>query len=62
MKFGQEYQQTLASEDFPDHWRESAIQYKHLKKCIKKINRELEAIGLNSETLSHLSECIEQQA
>ena len=56
MKFGQEYQNTLAREDFPQHWRDSAIEYKHLKKCIKKIHRELESLGLDAETLSHLSE------
>jgi hypothetical protein len=56
MKFGQEYQDTLAREDFPQHWRDSAIEYKHLKKCIKKIHRELESLGLDAETLSHLSE------
>lgn len=60
MKFGQEYQKTLATEDFPEHWRESAIQYKNLKKCIKKIHRELQAIGLDAGTLNHLSEWMEQ--
>ena len=59
MKFGQEYQQTLARENFPQHWRDSAIEYKHLKKCIKKIHRELESIGLDAETLSHLSEWVQ---
>ena len=60
MKFGQEYQRVLATENFPDHWRESAIEYKHLKKCIKKIRKELEAIGLDGETLKHLHELVEQ--
>lgn len=59
MKFGQEFQKALAGEEFPDHWRDSAIEYKHLKKCIKKIHRELEAIGLDAGTLSHLSEWME---
>jgi hypothetical protein len=59
MKFGQEYQHTLAREDFPQHWRDSAIEYKHLKKCIKKIHCELESIGLDAETLSHLSEWVQ---
>lgn len=58
MKFGQEYQATLAGEDFPQHWRDSAIEYKDLKKCINKIHRELESIGLDAETLAHLSEWI----
>lgn len=60
MKFGQEYQKALADEDFPQHWLDSAIQYKHLKKCIKKIHQELEAIGLHGDTLRHMSEWIEE--
>ncbi|KAF2481851.1 SPX domain-containing protein [Neohortaea acidophila] len=56
MKFGQEFQKALASTEFPEEWRGSAIDYKHLKKCIKKINTELESIGLDGETLHHLSE------
>lgn len=60
MKFGQEYQKALASEDFPPEWRESAIEYKHLKKCIKQVHRELEALGLDAETLRHMSEWVEQ--
>ena len=60
MKFGQEYQKALASEDFPAHWRESAIEYKHLKKCINKIHKELKAIGLDAETLNHLTGRAEQ--
>ena len=61
MKFGQEYQQALLNEDFPAHWRESAIEYKNLKKCIKKIHNELVALGLDATTLSHLSEWEEVQ-
>lgn len=59
MKFGQEYQKALASEDFPDSWRESAIGYKHLKKCINKIHKELQALGLHTDTLHHLQEWTE---
>ena len=59
MKFGQEYSDTLARENFPQHWRDSAIEYKHLKKCIKKIHRELQSIGLDSNTLSHLTEWVQ---
>ena len=60
MKFGQQYQEALASEDFPKEWRESAIEYKHLKKCIKKIHRELQGLGLHEDTLRHMSEWVEQ--
>ena len=48
MKFGQEYAAALAREDFPQHWLDSAIEYKQLKKCIKKVQRELDSIGLDS--------------
>ncbi|KAK5710548.1 hypothetical protein LTR17_018820 [Elasticomyces elasticus] len=56
MKFGQEYQKVLATEKFPDQWLDSAIDYKHLKKCIKKIHRELHDLGLDAKTISYLSE------
>ena len=60
MKFGQEYQKAIASEDFPQHWQHSAIEYKHLKKCINKIHKELETIGLNADTLQHMNEWVNQ--
>ena len=60
MKFGQEYHNVLATEGFPDHWRESAIEYKDLKKCIKRIRHELLDIGLDSETIGQLSEWVEK--
>ncbi|KAK3698042.1 hypothetical protein LTR37_017158 [Vermiconidia calcicola] len=60
MKFGQEYQKALATEDFPDHWRESAIEYKQLKKCIKKIHHELSAIGLDADTLRQMRDLVDQ--
>jgi E3 ubiquitin-protein ligase BAH len=59
MKFGQEYQQAFAAENFPDEWRESAIQYKQLKKVIKKVHRELSGLGLDAQTIRHLNEWIE---
>ncbi|TKA27091.1 hypothetical protein B0A54_17035 [Friedmanniomyces endolithicus] len=55
MKFNQEYQRVLANEGFPEQWLESAIDYKHLKKCIKKVHRELHGLGLDAKTISHLS-------
>ena len=60
MKFGHEYETVLASEGFPQEWVDSAIQYKHLKKCIKKIHQELESLGLDVKTLQHLSNIVEQ--
>jgi E3 ubiquitin-protein ligase BAH len=59
MKFGQEFETALAAGEFPQHWQDSAIEYKHLKKCINKIRRELKSIGLDAETLAHLSESLQ---
>jgi len=55
MKFGHEFEEALAGEDFPKEWLHSAIDYKHLKKCIKKVNKELAALGLDAETTIQLS-------
>lgn len=62
MKFGQEYQRFFADEVFPDRWRDSAIEYKHLKKCIKKVRGELSSIGLDAETIGQLNEWIDVPA
>lgn len=51
MKFAHEFMQTLESEDFPREWQASAIQYKQLKKCIKRVQKELQALGLSVELL-----------
>lgn len=59
MKFGQEYQHFFATEDFSDEWRDSAIDYKHLKKCIKKVRGELTSIGLDAHTIGQLSEWVD---
>lgn len=56
MKFGQEYAAALAREEFPQHWLDSAIEYKQLKKCIKKVQRELESIGLDAPTIEKLAQ------
>ncbi|KAK5132953.1 hypothetical protein LTR08_008316 [Meristemomyces frigidus] len=55
MKFGHEYEKVLASEGFPQEWLGSAIDYKYLKKCIKKVHLELEELGLDEKTINHLS-------
>lgn len=54
MKFAHEFEETLKREDFPHHWRAAAIPYSQLKKCLKKVQRELENLGLDKETLQHL--------
>ena len=56
MKFGQEYAAALAREEFPQHWLDHAIEYKQLKKCIKKVQRELESIGLDAPTIEKLAQ------
>ena len=60
MKFGQEYAATLASEGFPQQWLDSAIEYKGLKKCIKKVQRELAGIGLDERMVETLAQCMER--
>jgi len=54
MKFAHEYETALISEGFPTHWVKSAIAYRQLKKCIKKVELELSDIGLDASTLRQL--------
>ena len=54
MKFGHEYEAALQQDDYPQHWVESAISYRQLKKCIKKIQRELSMMGLDANTIAAL--------
>lgn len=54
MKFGQDYQAALARGEYPPDWVESAISYKKLKKCIKRVQRELLSLGLDKDTLDAL--------
>lgn len=54
MKFGQDYQAALQRDEFPPDWVESAISYKKLKKCIKRVQKELLSLGLDQETLNAL--------
>ena len=60
MKFAREFQEALRREGFPPHWVESAIPYGQLKKCIKKVQRELADLGLDSVTLSQLNTASEE--
>lgn len=53
MKFGHQYSQLLASEGFPATWVSSAISYRELKKCIKKVQQEMLDLGLDAEALQH---------
>ena len=54
MKFGQEFQAALQREEYPREWVDSAISYKKLKKCIKRVQQELLGLGLDQETLNQL--------
>ncbi|KAF3763728.1 hypothetical protein M406DRAFT_332180 [Cryphonectria parasitica EP155] len=54
MKFAHEFKEVLDREGFPDHWLAAAIPYSQLKKCLKKVQRELEGLGLDRDTLQQL--------
>ncbi|KAI1362364.1 RING-14 protein [Xylaria arbuscula] len=60
MKFAQEFRKALQREAFPRRWVDCAIPYGQLKKCLKKVIKELEEIGLDKETLTHLAAHQEQ--
>ncbi|KAL7276026.1 hypothetical protein RUND412_000995 [Rhizina undulata] len=53
MKFGHSFTQAL-EDDFPAEWQTAAIRYRQLKKCIKKVQRELMDLGLSVEILKSL--------
>ncbi|KAI3319961.1 RING-14 protein [Xylariaceae sp. AK1471] len=55
MKFAQEFRKALQQEDFPQKWKDCAIPYGQLKKCLKKVTKELQEIGLDKETLTQLA-------
>ncbi|KAH6653707.1 SPX domain-containing protein [Truncatella angustata] len=55
MKFAQEFKRSLQQEGFPQKWVDSAIPYGQLKKCLKKVTRELEDLGLDKGTLAQLA-------
>ncbi|KAG4433176.1 hypothetical protein IFR05_011336 [Cadophora sp. M221] len=54
MKFGHEFREALEKEGFPPSWVDTAIPYRELKKLLKKIQGELEELGLDSATLAQL--------
>jgi E3 ubiquitin-protein ligase BAH len=55
MKFAHTFNRTLSSENFPEEWQAAAIQYRQLKKCIKRVQLELLELGLTVETLRTLA-------
>ncbi|PGH16082.1 hypothetical protein AJ80_05297 [Polytolypa hystricis UAMH7299] len=54
MKFAHDYVQILDAENYPEQWVKSAISYRQLKKCIKRVRKELLALGLHPEVLNVL--------
>ncbi|KIW28335.1 uncharacterized protein PV07_08008 [Cladophialophora immunda] len=54
MKFGQDFEAALARGEYPTDWVNSAISYKKLKKCIKRVQQELLSLGLDKDTLDAL--------
>ena len=61
MKFAHEFEKVLQSGDFPPTWVQSAISYVRLKKCIRKVQQELEDLGLDVQTLDELLKSIEMR-
>ncbi|WRT68719.1 uncharacterized protein IL334_005699 [Kwoniella shivajii] len=54
MKYGKEFQQILEGSSFPPEWKESAIEYRQLKKLIKNVVDELTSMGLSHDVLHKL--------
>lgn len=54
MKFARDYKEALLRDQYPSQWVESAISYKKLKKCIKRVQEELSSLGLDNATLERL--------
>lgn len=45
----------IISKGFPEKWISSAVPYGQLKKCIKKVTKELQELGLDKDTLTQLT-------
>lgn len=54
MKFGHEFMASLQREEYPREWIDSAVSYRRLKKCIKKVKEELDSLGLSEKVLNEL--------
>lgn len=61
MKFGHSYTEHLYEDGFPARWVESAISYGQLKKCIKRVEKELDAIGLDPASLALVLKSVEEE-
>ncbi|KAF8477527.1 SPX domain-containing protein [Kalaharituber pfeilii] len=56
MKFAHSFKEELQNNEYPPEWLDAAIRYRQLKKCIKKVQRELEELGLTIDMLKLLAE------
>lgn len=56
MKFSHSFAEELQSSNYPSEWRDAAIRYRQLKKCIKKVQKELVELGLSTDMLKSLAE------
>ena len=54
MKFGRSYAIALKHGGYPNHWVDSAISYRQLKKCIRKLELEFLEIGVSVDDLRKL--------
>jgi E3 ubiquitin-protein ligase BAH len=61
MKFAREFKKHLADDGYPPEWVDNAISYGQLKKCVKRVQRELTALGLDVETLRQMLAQAQQQ-
>jgi len=61
MKFAHEFREALETEGFPARWVQHAVPYGELKKCLKKVQSELEGLGLDSATIAQLRALSDQE-
>jgi E3 ubiquitin-protein ligase BAH len=54
MKFSHTFEAALRKEEYPQEWLDFAISYRQLKKCIKKVQGELQDLGLDPATVQRL--------
>src|SRR5436305_10759289 len=54
MKFSHTFEAALRKDEYPQGWLDSAISYRQLKKCIKRVQDELKSLCLDPETVRRL--------
>lgn len=55
MKFAHSFTEELQTYEYPSEWVDAAIRYRQLKKCIKKVQREMVELGLAPDMLKMLA-------